>query len=507
MHENISSTSRALALSTCLHHDYMIEGILGEGGFGITYIGRHISTDKLVAIKEYFPKKLAIRTENNSLCSFPGNEETLFLKGRQHFYREANVLMEFQYIDSVVSVYEVFEENNTAYIIMEYIPGSTLEQYINEKGALPFSELIPLFTPVIHALSSIHEKKLIHRDISPDNLILDSHNRLHLIDFGATSPEDITGQHNTIILKAGYAPPEQYIPDSKIGPWIDVYALCATMFFALTGHPPTAAVHRIDGEDISSPLATLTDLLPWQRDVLEQGLHLQPAKRFDNISDLYCALTIPPEKRKAITVIENSLDRNERQKIHNLRIRRRMIPLFYTIAILLVLAGGLLIRYAIKTASVQNKETAPPSHAASSENPYTALPSSDRPDKTIAVNDNTTPDPLLSMPDVSGIPLKQAKNVLKNLDSSITVKTVRVYDNKIKKGWVISQSVAEDAVFSEGHLDSVLLTVSLGRRPKKKATAAPAGTTKSPTEKPQKNSPSDYKVQPDDEDYVTIPLP
>ena len=150
-------------------------------------------------------------------------------------------------------------------------------------------------------LSAVHKKKLIHQDISPDNLILGIDNRLHLIDFGAASHENISGGQHTVILKAGYAPPEQYISDSRTGAWIDVYALCATMYFALTGSPPSEAIHRLEQESLEFP-DTVTDMLPWQKAALEKGLHIRMSRRFCNMEELYDAIMYAPDIKTQVTM-------------------------------------------------------------------------------------------------------------------------------------------------------------------------------------------------------------
>lgn len=509
MNEHSTAGCRALAISTCLNHIYCIEGVLGEGGFGITYIGRNMHTDCHVAIKEYFPAKLALRTGqpgDNTIYPFPGKEEELFFQGRQHFFHEATALKEFRHMESVVTVYDVFEENNTAYIVMEYIEGPTLEQYIREYGPMHFTELMPLITPIMQALSIIHEKKLIHRDISPDNLILGTDNRLHLIDFGAAGVADISRHPNTVILKSGYAPPEQYLSNSKIGAWIDVYALCATMYFALIGQPPSDAICRMDVNP-PAPLASLTDILPWQREALEKGLDLSAARRFNNINELYCALTVAPQQKKAITVMEPTLGKKEKQQLRHIRIRRLIPHLVFIGSALFMLSCAILTLYAAN-AFPSRREHKSSSPIASSSTADTRL--SHTPGTRSSITAETIPpldsSPLLSMPDVSGIPWKQAKKIIKKTDSSIRVKTVHRYHENIKKGRVISQSVAKNTFFSKGQLRSVRITISLGKKPDTSSHAFP-GRTKTPATKvPQKTLSPGYQIVPEDNDYDEIML-
>ncbi len=179
---------------------------------------------------------------------------------------------------------------------MEYIDGITLKQYVKENGTLSFKELLPLMKPIIQALNEVHRRGLLHRDISPENLMVGIDNQLHLIDFGAASIENRREEKNmTVILKSGYAPPEQYLSDGKQGAWTDIYALCATMYMTLTGFAPPESIRRIQ-EDSLLPLTSHADITSWQAAAIEKGMSINAADRFQNMEALYQALIIPPIK-------------------------------------------------------------------------------------------------------------------------------------------------------------------------------------------------------------------
>ncbi len=278
---------------------------IGAGGFAVTYRGIRQDTGEVVAIKEYFPPSLAVRTKQEGfyvLHPFPEKNTGLFQKGLRRFVNEAGILKSFQNLESIVPVYDLFEENGTAYLVMEYINGLTLGQYVTENGTFTFPEISALIAPVIRSLTDIHARGLIHRDVSPDNLILGTDNRLHLIDFGAASRESAGDTKNTVIIKAGYAPPEQYLPSGKTGAWIDVYAVCATIYFCVTGHAPAEAMRRLDAGS-RQPLPHLGHLLSWQYAILEKGLQLRPADRFQSAGELYAALTGTEEQVGEATVL------------------------------------------------------------------------------------------------------------------------------------------------------------------------------------------------------------
>lgn len=495
MYEDLLNMRPALPTSTCLKQTYLIEDVLGKGGFGITYSGRNKTEDKRVAIKEYFPSGIAFRTEQaDAFFLYPVSSQKAdaFLRGRQRFLNEAEILKRFQYLGNIVSVYDVFEENNTAYIVMEYIEGITLKQYVKENGCMGFTELLSLMTPVIQALSVVHKKKLIHRDISPDNLILGMDNRLHLIDFGAAGKQSVMEGEHTVILKAGYAPPEQYIADSRTGSWIDVYALCATMYFALTGNPPSEAMRRLDEDSLEFP--DIPDILPWQKAALEKGLHIRMSKRFCNMEEFYDAITNAPELETQATVTGISLTREQKWKIHKLRYRRK-IWLFICLFLCLVVCAFFLI-------SVAN------SHLAPTESPVSEPLETASPQATGAPVKTSVPVVSLVMPDLSGLPLKQAKRILKKLDDTISIETNKVYDSSIKKGLVISQSVVDGTQFSEGQIPVILLTVSQGEMPEARPTSqtVPRPEATSKPENSTKKPSSGYRVMPEDDDFVTIPM-
>lgn len=308
--------SRKLPIGTRLPHNYIIDNVLGEGGFGITYSGYVRNTDEKVAIKEYFPGELSYRLTDSdtphTIVPYAGSEAS-FQKGCDHFRKEASILREFQHLSSIVSVKDILEANGTVYLVMEYIDGITLKQYVKENGVLTYHELLSLITPVIQALIQIHKRGILHRDISPENIMVGTDNQFHLIDFGAASYENshIT-KTITVILKSGYAPPEQYLSDGKQGAWTDVYALAATMYYALTGITPTDSIRRMQTDDLPS-LITLTPLEQWQADAIEKGMQLSAALRYQNMEIFYQALRIPPMQQDLIqkTYLESSIEDNK----------------------------------------------------------------------------------------------------------------------------------------------------------------------------------------------------
>lgn len=481
-----SQPSHTIPLGTELPHNYIVNKILGEGGFGITYSGTLSLTGEKVAIKEYFPNGLAHREHNTDgthpIVPFFGMEDA-FEKGRQHFINEASILKEFQNLNSIVSVKDVIETNGTVYLVMEYIDGITLKQYVKENGALSFQELLPLMKPVLQSLIQVHKQGLIHRDISPENLMIGIDNQLHLIDFGAASIEN--GHENktmTVILKSGYAPPEQYLSDGKQGAWTDIYALCATMYMTLTGFAPPESIRRIQQEELPS-LAEHADISSWQAAAIEKGMSLNAADRFQNMESLYQALIIPPiemdSKRKMYQ--DSSIEENKTIMKNDARIKKQRKPL-----LLLVLLAFLFVAIFVGLRALDI-------------NPLDLIDSSDN---TVSVSNESTEnisDDLCTMLDLYGESYADARKKLKTLDDSITIRSEWVYDDTQDTNTVIEQSIQAGTDFTKGSLSSILLTVSKGAEPTTESTTEnrteedTTGQEKS-TESNQKSGSSDNRT-------------
>lgn len=281
-----------------LKQRYQIQNLLGQGGFGITYLGWDHLLQTPVAIKEFFPQSIVNRDCTRSLevrCNTQ-NMVPGFHSSKQRFLREAQALEKFRDIPAIVGISDYFEENNTAYIVMEYVSGMNLKEYVDRKGGrLTVEETLKLLEPVFLALIHVHKSGLVHRDISPDNIMLSPQEGAKLLDFGAVRSVENPGvdkplTHSTeAILKHGFAPIEQYNTRGSLGPWTDEYALCATIYYCVTGIIPESVAARIS-ENISPAWSSVSDLLPYQRRALEQGMAIEAKNRFSDVSQLYEAL-------------------------------------------------------------------------------------------------------------------------------------------------------------------------------------------------------------------------
>ncbi|MCM1284284.1 MAG: serine/threonine protein kinase [Roseburia sp.] len=276
---------------TVLEERYLLGRVLGEGGFGITYIGRDLRLDVRVAIKEYFPSNQAVRhaqisPEVNAHAGAKGQD---FVQGREKFLQEARAMAMVHKLPEIVGVRDFFETNNTAYIVMDYVEGTTFRELVRLRGGrIPAGELFNMMEPLFFALEAMHEQGLIHRDISPDNLMLEK-GKIRLLDFGCARESVLGTETMTVALKHGFAPIEQYQRRGQ-GPWTDVYGLCATLYYCLTGEAPAQALDRLYEDELVLPGKLGADLTENQEKALLYGMGVRPRMRYQNVHDLYAAL-------------------------------------------------------------------------------------------------------------------------------------------------------------------------------------------------------------------------
>ncbi len=276
---------------TVLKERYLVGRVLGEGGFGITYIGCDLQLELKVAIKEYFPTDKASRVSQASLdvASFTGAAGVNYDKGLKKFLQEARTIARMDKQPVIVNVRDFFEVNHTAYIVMEYVEGTTFKDLVEQRGGrIPAGELLYLIEPLFFALKEMHGNGLIHRDISPENLMLEK-GEVRLLDFGCAREAADGGNTLTIALKHGYAPVEQYQSKGQ-GPWTDVYALSATIYYCLTGRKPPQAMDRLVEDELIPPRKLGVDLTQRQEKALLHGMGVPPKRRFQSMEEFHTAL-------------------------------------------------------------------------------------------------------------------------------------------------------------------------------------------------------------------------
>ena len=280
----------ALPCGTVLNNRYLIGRMIGQGGFGLTYIGYDYKLTTPVCIKEYFPAGGAMRGQDGSTRVYwsGGSTGAALKKGRKIFVEEAKKAVRVRSLDSIVSVWDVFDENDTAYIVMEYIKGITLKDYLKKRGTvMDTEECLGFLLPVIRDLKEVHEKGIVHRDISPDNLMVNEKGKVKLLDLGVAN--DLTkGLEQPFMLVhkksfRSFRPLEQFVEGKNIGSWTDVYAMCATIYWCMTGKLLPEAMERMlrnDGFEFPDSMPEA------MRAVLQHGLELKPANRIKDMEEL-----------------------------------------------------------------------------------------------------------------------------------------------------------------------------------------------------------------------------
>lgn len=322
------SDSHYLPLGSFLENgSYMVGRVLGEGGFGITYIGLYSKLLSRVAIKEYYPAGFAGRDISNgthNVCAYASSEEEVYKKGLDAFLNEARILAQFGGMEGIVKVHRFFEENKTAYIVMDYVEGVSIKNYVQKYGRIKPELVLKMMEQPIRALKAVHEENLVHRDVSADNLMIGQNGKITLIDFGAARSSNIMDERTrTAICKQGFSALEQYSREGKQGPWTDVYGICATMYYMLTGIVPKNSTERITDDEVV-PLSQMDDILLARdkKEAVMTGMAVKSSERFQNMEALHLALygkssesyigeeiVFPKEEKQDIPVKKTGPDR------------------------------------------------------------------------------------------------------------------------------------------------------------------------------------------------------
>lgn len=299
--QNFLTIEDSLPVFSILAGKYLLGAPLGKGGFGITYIALHLPDEKIVAIKEFFPLDLAVRdTDQETVVPADPSKAVYYRTAMKSFSEEGRILYLLSDVPYIVHVKEQLQANGTTYLVMDYVSGVPLKKYMKIRQA-PFSEedALTMMRPILLALRMMHKKNILHRDISPENLMVHSDLSLTLIDFGAARTFSRDDDDNlTVILKRGYAPEEQYHSNSRQGPWTDLYAVCAVLYQMLTGIRPQEASSRAE-QDQLTPISQIKgmSLSPSVCAAIEKGLQIDPLERYPDMDafmkDLYATQPLP----------------------------------------------------------------------------------------------------------------------------------------------------------------------------------------------------------------------
>jgi serine/threonine protein kinase len=321
---------RELSVGKILYSKYVIEKVLGMGGFGITYYAKHTALNKHYAIKEFFINGFCVRGTQSKDVHLQGLTEEEYTRFREKFVEEARTLAKLDH-ENVVKVIDMFEENNTSYIVMPFVEGVTLQQIIKQRGKLDYEIAVNYMAQLAEAIGYIHEQNILHRDISPDNVIITPQNKIVLIDFGSAREfiHDKTQSH-TAILKKGYAPLEQYSVTSRKGAYSDIYSLGAVFYYTLTGQKPMEATERTI-EDMPESKALLNNIPDDVNRTIMKAMSLAPENRHQNIKEFMDDL-LGEKPSKPVKIAS-------KHKKHNKK--RISVVLLSLIGFILISCGGI----------------------------------------------------------------------------------------------------------------------------------------------------------------------
>ena len=284
----------ALRPGTILNGKYLVGKVLGQGGFGITYIGLDLQLQRRIAIKEYYPTGHVGRKNGTSHVIWYSGEasQEAMRYGQEIVLKEARKTSKVSSIPAVVQVYNVFQENGTAYICMDFVRGQTLLDRLKASGPLSWEDAKDIFLPIISAMGQVHRMGLIHRDLSPDNLMIQPDGYVKILDLGAAKDLNLnTGLSSMQVAKNGFSPLEQYMQSGSSGTWTDVYAMAATMYYALTGVLPPCALDRTEDDTIQWNLPQLAALPPSALAALKHAMAVRYTERTKTMEDFLKELT------------------------------------------------------------------------------------------------------------------------------------------------------------------------------------------------------------------------
>ena len=428
---------RCLRPGMCLRDRYVLGRVLGEGSFGISYIAWDCLLDTVVAIKEYFPASLVSRhiseeDEDTNVYIYEKRESQKYQESLKKYLGEAKSLSAYYDLDGIVSVRDFFYANNTAYIVMGYVDGISVKEYVEKNGPIEGEKFLRMLEPVIQSLAKVHQTGVLHRDISPDNMLLTRDEKLVLIDFGAARKENINMTRSmTVVFKRGFSPEEQYRTRGQQGAWTDVYALCATAYYALTGKAPDESIQRVLEDDMPS-LTEMTDVdLPMQQKrAFMKGMTVDFHHRYQTMDELY-----------------QGLYQQGRDKKH---LGAWLAGAAAVVCCVALLGTGAV--YGLHKHSQAKKDaiqTEAPQQTALAEVTTTPYAADVQEDQMISFKSMTK---------------KEALIALAGQDTELSVQWKYRYSSRIKKGRIVTQSIPAKTRYRGETYSKIVLTISKGKR-------------------------------------------
>lgn len=295
--KNRSAYPQALPPGSVLHGRYMAGKVLKQSSFTITYLAQDHQTNERVAIKEFFPVTIATRTDSTTVAPLSGIHGENFASGKNSFLDDTKTMAEFSDHPHIAGVQACFEENGTAYCVLAYAEGIGLQDYMKSHGGrLSWEEAVKILCPVLDALSAIHEKGILHRDVTPENICIAPDGTVKLLDSGAARYGTGNARRNAdIVLNHGFSPREQYSASERQGPYTDLYAVCATLYYAITGVKPPDATDRAEKDSIKLPSALGIKISQDREKALLKGMAVHAQNRYQSAAALRTALLATPK--------------------------------------------------------------------------------------------------------------------------------------------------------------------------------------------------------------------
>lgn len=428
---------RCLRPGMCLRDRYILGRVLGEGSFGISYIAWDCLLDTVVAIKEYFPASLVSRhiseeDEDTNVYIYEKRESRKYQESLKKYLGEAKSLSAYYDLDGIVSVRDFFYANNTAYIVMGYVDGINVKEYVEKNDPIEGEKFLRMLEPVIQSLAKVHQTGVLHRDISPDNMLLTRDEKLVLIDFGAARKENINMTRSmTVVFKRGFSPEEQYRTRGQQGAWTDVYALCATAYYALTGKAPDESIQRVLEDDMPS-LTEMTDVdLPMrQKRAFMKGMTVDFHHRYQTMDELY-----------------QGLYQQGRDKTRLWAWLAGAAAVVCCVALLGTGAAyGLHKHSQAKKDAIQTEAPQQTAFAVATVTPYAA---------------DVQEYQMISFKSMTK---KEALKALAGQDTELSVQWKYRYSSRIKKGRIVTQSIPAKTRYRGETYSQIVLTISKGKR-------------------------------------------
>lgn len=439
---------------------------------------------------------------------YEGRYKQIFGYGLEKFLNEARTLASFNSMTGIIWVKDFFYANNTAYIIMEYVEGINVKEYVRQNGEMKSDKVLEIMQPILLSLEKIHNLGMIHRDISPENIVINQKGSAYLVDFGITRP--YTGEDFktiTVFFKRGYAAEEQYREKGEQGPWTDIYAVCATMYYMLTGVQPVESAQR-NIKDVLVPLSSYQKLsIPENvQRAVKKGMAVEASKRYATVELLYKDLYeykahggIPGNKiRFAGMVCVCGIILGVALFFATGKMTGGMD--FWDGSAVLEKTAPPSVTQSVKVAEAVNR----PGPSATAEVHSENLKAGKSDEEKTLKGEKT-----YKIPNMKGKTEKKAKQLLKKMgDSSVRITVKRVYHDKVAKGRVCGQSIRAGFQYRLGDIQEIVLTVSKGKklRKQKPVRTAPPVWTKPPTPAatPKPASKKYSKKKENEDDYAGI---